>query len=97
MLAVSLMQPLGQAFVQIVGLGYWVASSFNLRTVGRIASVNKCRFILDGLWRVTIGVGLIPSAFGLTTSIFVSEPALYNLEVKGRPLATLNDVKRVYG
>ncbi|KAH8747617.1 phosphate transporter [Diaporthe sp. PMI_573] len=101
-LAVFIMQPLGQALVQLVGLfsllGWSETRQLEVMNCGlNVELVGKCSLILDRIWRVVIAAGLVPIIFGLAVSIFVPESGMFNLEVKGNPLVALNDIKRIYG
>jgi MFS transporter, PHS family, inorganic phosphate transporter len=99
--SVFLMQPIGQALAQIVGL--WVLISGGNDT--RLREMNcgidllhepECRKIVDGIWRIVIGSGAIPALLAIIFRFFLFDCGLYQLEVKNKPRLALRDTRRIY-
>ena len=100
--AVFLAHPLGQALVHFVGLsllhGSGESSKLQLLNCGvDMTSAVDCSRILDGFWRIVIGVGLVPTLFCILLSLTVPESALYQLEVRRDSVTALENVACVYG
>lgn len=100
--SVFLMQPVGQALAQIVGI--WVLlgrdDQYNLQAMQ--CGINtkyeeECRKIIDGIWRIVIGSGCVPAVLAIIFRFFLYDSGLYNLEVKRKPGTAFRDTQRVYG
>ncbi|KAF5517525.1 Repressible high-affinity phosphate permease [Colletotrichum aenigma] len=97
-----MMQPIGQALAQLVGL--WVL-------VGREQSAGlqqmqcgldmkfdrECRRTVDGIWRIVIGSGAVPALLAIIFRFFLFDCGLYSLEVRNKPGIALRNTQRVYG
>lgn len=100
--SVFMMQPIGQALAQLVGL--WVLlgreDSYMLaeKQCGLDAKFDQeCRQIVDGIWRIVIWSGAVPALLAIIFRFFLYDCGLYSLEVKNRPGIALRNTQRVYG
>lgn len=100
--SVFLMQPVGQALAQLVGI--WVLigrdDKYNLRAMqcGIDAKYEEeCKTIIDGIWRIVIGSGCVPAMLAIIFRFFLYDCGLYSLEVKAKPGTAFRDTQRVYG
>lgn len=100
--SVFLMQPVGQALAQLVGL--WVVlgreNEYKLREMQcglNTRYEDECRQIIDGIWRIVTGSGAIPALLAIIFRFFLYDCGLYSLEVKSKPGRALRDTQRVYG
>ncbi len=100
--SVFLMQPVGQALAQLVGV--WVLlgrdNMYNLQDMQ--CGINKdneaaCKQIIDGVWRIVIGSGAVPAVLAIVFRFFLYDCGLYTLEVKNKPGNAFRDTQRVYG
>lgn len=100
--SVFLMQPVGQALAQLVGI--WVLmgrdDQYNLRAMQ--CGINtkyeeECKVIIDGIWRIVIGSGCVPAVLAIIFRFFLYDCGLYTLEVKAKPGTAFRDTQRVYG
>lgn len=100
--SVFLMQPVGQALAQIVGvlvlLGEDNAHGLHDKQCG-LDSLHEeeCRKIIDGTWRIVIGSGAVPALLAIIFRFFLYDCGLYTLEVKNKPGNAFRDTQRVYG
>ncbi|KAF2468446.1 phosphate transporter [Lindgomyces ingoldianus] len=101
--AVFLMQPVGQLFAHLVGL--WVLFGLDKRdhlqencskTADAIA-LAKCTSTVDSIWRIVTGVGAAPALIAILFRLLISDPGLYDLEVKKNLPRALRSTRRVYG
>ncbi|KAK0612953.1 inorganic phosphate transporter [Bombardia bombarda] len=97
--SVFLMQPVGQALAQLVGL--WVllgAHELHEMQCG-LNSLHdeKCKVIIDRMWRIVIGSGAIPALLAIIFRFLLYDCGLYTLEVKDKPGNAFRDTQRVYG
>ncbi|KAK3311332.1 major facilitator superfamily domain-containing protein [Chaetomium strumarium] len=100
--SVFLMQPVGQALAQLVGL--WVllgedrAHNLHDKQCGIDAlHEEECKKIIDGIWRLVIGSGAVPALLAIIFRFFLYDCGLYTLEVKNKPGNAFRDTQRVYG
>ncbi|KAG6067444.1 hypothetical protein E4U33_005275 [Claviceps sp. LM78 group G4] len=100
--SVFLMQPVGQALAQLVGL--WVLLGFDrsskLQTLQcglNTAHHEECRQAVDGIWRIVIGSGAIPALLAIIFRFFLFDCGLYSLEVRDKPAVAIRNTQRVYG
>ena len=100
--SVFMMQPIGQALAQLVGL--WVLlgreDSYHLRELQCGVNENnaqRCREIVDGIWRIVVGSGAIPALLAIIFRFFLFDCGLYTLEVKNNPGIALRNTQKVYG
>ncbi|KAG6008964.1 hypothetical protein E4U21_003516 [Claviceps maximensis] len=100
--SVFLMQPVGQALAQLVGL--WVLlgfdSSSKLQTLQcglNTAHQDECRQAVDGIWRIVIGSGAMPALLAIIFRFFLFDCGLYSLEVRDKPAIAIMNTQRVYG
>lgn len=100
--SVFLMQPVGQALAQLVGI--WVLMGrddmYDLRAMQ--CGINtkyeeECKTIIDGIWRIVIGSGCVPAMLAIIFRFFLYDCGLYSLEVKAKPGTAFRDTQRVYG
>ena len=100
--SVFLMQPVGQALAQIVGL--WVLLGFD--SAKELQSMRcgldslhdeACRKAVDGIWRIVIGSGAIPALLAIIFRFFLFDCGLYSLEVLKKPEVAIVNTQRVYG
>lgn len=100
--SVFLMQPIGQALAQLVGL--WVLlgfeSSKNIRAMQcglNTLHEEECRQAVDGIWRIVIGSGAVPALLAIIFRFFLFDCGLYSLEVRNKPAVAIMNTQRVYG
>lgn len=100
--SVFLMQPVGQALAQLVGV--WVLlgrnSQYDLQAMQcgiNTLHEDECKRIIDGVWRIVIGSGCVPAVLAIVFRFFLYDCGLYSLEVKGKPGTAFRDTQRVYG
>ncbi|KAK4144657.1 putative inorganic phosphate transporter [Dichotomopilus funicola] len=100
--SVFLMQPVGQALAQIVGvwvlLGEDTAHGLQEKQCGlNSLHEEECKKIIDGTWRIVIGSGAVPALLAIIFRFFLYDCGLYTLEVKNKPGNAFRDTQRVYG
>ncbi|KAL2137092.1 hypothetical protein VTI74DRAFT_9698 [Chaetomium olivicolor] len=100
--SVFLMQPVGQALAQIVGvwviLGENAAHGLHDKQCGlNVLHEEECKKIIDGTWRIVIGSGAVPALLAIIFRFFLYDCGLYTLEVKDKPGNAFRDTQRVYG
>lgn len=100
--SVFLMQPVGQALAQLVGL--WVLLGFEkthdlraMRCGLDTLNEEKCRKALDGVWRIVIGSGAIPALLAIIFRFFLFDCGIYSLEVRNKASIALINTQRIYG
>ena len=100
--SVFLMQPVGQALAQLVGV--WVVlgrdNMYGLQELQcglNLDNEAECKKIIDGVWRIVIGSGAVPAALAIVFRFFLYDCGLYTLEVKNKPGNAFRDTQRVYG
>ncbi|KAF7556612.1 hypothetical protein G7046_g6268 [Stylonectria norvegica] len=100
--SVFLMQPIGQALAQLVGL--WVLLGFesthNLREMRcgiDTLHEEECRKAVDGIWRIVIGSGAVPALLAIIFRFFLFDCGIYSLEVRNKPDLAIMNTQRVYG
>lgn len=100
--SVFLMQPVGQALAQLVGV--WVVLGNEkehgleaLRCGLDLKNQEECKKIVDGIWRIVIGSGAIPALLAIIFRFFLFDCGLYTLEVKGKPGTAFRDTQKIYG
>ncbi|KAB5536595.1 major facilitator superfamily domain-containing protein [Coniochaeta sp. 2T2.1] len=100
--SVFLMQPVGQALAQLVGV--WVLLGRNkqfgleeMRCGIDLKNEEACKKAVDGIWRIVIGTGAVPAVLAILFRFFLYDCGLYTLEVKGKPGNAFRDTQRVYG
>ncbi|KAK2591402.1 hypothetical protein QQS21_010908 [Conoideocrella luteorostrata] len=100
--SVFLMQPVGQALAQLVGL--WVLLGFEstnklqaMQCGLNTAFQDECRKAVDGIWRIVIGSGAIPALLAIIFRFFLFDCGLYSLEVRNKPAVAIMNTQRVYG
>ncbi|EHK16425.1 uncharacterized protein TRIVIDRAFT_40830 [Trichoderma virens Gv29-8] len=100
--SVFLMQPVGQALAQIIGL--LVLIGFNnthkleeMRCGLDTLHEEECRRAVDGIWRIVIGSGAVPALLAIIFRFFLFDCGLYSLEVKNKPAVAIMNTQRVYG
>ncbi|GKT89864.1 phosphate transporter [Colletotrichum tofieldiae] len=97
-----MMQPIGQALAQLVGL--WVllgrekSEGLQAMQCGLDMKFDReCRRIVDGIWRIVIGSGAVPALLAIIFRFFLFDCGLYSLEVRNKPGIALRNTQRVYG
>ncbi|KAK4162088.1 putative inorganic phosphate transporter [Cladorrhinum sp. PSN259] len=100
--SVFLMQPVGQALAQLVGLlvllGANRAHNLNELRCGLDSQhEEECKKHIDGIWRIVIGSGAVPALLAIIFRFFLYDCGLYTLEVKNKPGNAFRDTQRVYG
>ncbi|KAK3299084.1 major facilitator superfamily domain-containing protein [Chaetomium fimeti] len=100
--SVFLMQPVGQALAQIVGV--WVLLGENaghglhdMKCGLDSLHEEECKKIIDGTWRIVIGSGAVPALLAIIFRFFLYDCGLYTLEVKNKPGNAFRDTQRIYG
>ncbi len=100
--SVFLMQPVGQARAQLVGvwvvLGRAAQFGFDDLQCGIDATNDvECKKIVDGIWRIVVGSGAVPALLAIIFRFFLYDCGLYTLEVKNKPGTAFRDTQRIYG
>jgi PHS family inorganic phosphate transporter-like MFS transporter len=100
--SVFLMQPVGQALAQLVGvwvlLGHEATYGLEEKQCGlNSLHEEECKKIADGIWRIVIGSGAVPAVLAIIFRFFLYDCGLYTLEVKNKPGNAFRDTQRVYG
>ncbi|KAK7757827.1 hypothetical protein SLS62_000205 [Diatrype stigma] len=100
--SVFLMQPVGQALAQLVGLWVLLGREGRFQLAELQCGLNdlheaQCRRAVDGIWRIVIGSGAVPALLAIVFRFFLYDCGLYSLEVKNKPGIALRDTQRVYG
>ncbi|KAK2063859.1 phosphate transporter [Colletotrichum caudatum] len=97
-----MMQPIGQALAQLVGL--WVLLGRERREGLQAMQCGldmkfdrECRRIVDGIWRIVIGSGAVPALLAIIFRFFLFDCGLYSLDVRDKPGIALRNTQRVYG
>lgn len=100
--SVFMMQPVGQALAQLVGLWVVIGQNNKYDLQGMQCGINdkyehECKQIVDGIWRIVIGSGCVPALLAIIFRFFLYDCGLYSLEVKAKPGTAFRDTQRVYG
>ncbi|KAL6858586.1 inorganic phosphate transporter [Trichoderma novae-zelandiae] len=100
--SVFLMQPVGQALAQIIGLlvliGFNNTHGLKEKRCGLdTLHEEECRRAVDGIWRIVIGSGAVPALLAIIFRFFLFDCGLYSLEVKSKPAVAIMNTQRVYG
>ena len=101
--AVFLMQPVGQLFAQLVGFCVLIGLDKrdhiqeNCSKTADAAALAKCTSTVDSIWRIVTGVGAAPALIAILFRLLISDPGLYDLEVKKDLPRALRSTRRVYG
>ncbi|KAK4682083.1 hypothetical protein QC764_113820 [Podospora pseudoanserina] len=100
--SVFLMQPVGQALAQLVGLFVLLGENrahrlHELQCGIDTRNEEECKTIIDGIWRIVIGSGAVPAILAIIFRFFLYDCGLYTLEVKNKPGNAFRDTQRVYG
>ncbi|KAF7548367.1 hypothetical protein G7Z17_g7104 [Cylindrodendrum hubeiense] len=100
--SVFMMQPIGQALAQIVGLFVLLGfeKSHNLREMRcglDTLHEEECRKALDGIWRIVIGSGAVPALLAIIFRFFLFDCGIYSLEVRNKSAVALMNTQRIYG
>ncbi|SPN97811.1 related to high-affinity phosphate permease, phosphate-repressible [Cephalotrichum gorgonifer] len=100
--SVFMMQPIGQALAQLVGL--WVLlgreNMFGLKAMQCGLNTKydeECRKAVDGIWRIVIGCGAVPAVLAIIFRFFLFDSGIYSLEVRNKAGAALRNTQKVYG
>jgi MFS transporter, PHS family, inorganic phosphate transporter len=100
--SVFMMQPVGQALAQLVGLWVLLGREDVYKLQAMQCGLNtkyeeECRRIVDGIWRIVIGSGAIPALLAIIFRFFLFDCGLYSLEVKNKAGMALRNTQKVYG
>lgn len=100
--SVFMMQPVGQALAQLVGLWVVIGQNNKYDIQGMQCGINdmyeqECKQVIDGIWRIVIGSGCVPALLAIIFRFFLYDCGLYSLEVKAKPGTAFRDTQRVYG
>ncbi|KAL2199699.1 major facilitator superfamily domain-containing protein [Corynascus similis CBS 632.67] len=100
--SVFLMQPVGQALAQIVGVWVLLGEDATHGLHGKQCGIDmlheeECKKVIDGTWRIVIGSGAVPALLAIIFRFFLYDCGLYTLEVKNKPGNAFRDTQRVYG
>ncbi|KAK0706306.1 major facilitator superfamily domain-containing protein [Lasiosphaeria miniovina] len=98
MVAVFLMQPLGQLISQLVAYGVLLGynKTYNLQSC-RAPSEGDCGKIVDMIWRWVAGVGAIPALIAIIFRFQINDPGLYDLDVKDEGTRAVQNTMTLYG
>ncbi|PSR90435.1 major facilitator superfamily domain-containing protein [Coniella lustricola] len=100
--SVFLMQPVGQALAQLVGIWVVLGMDKQHHLQAMQCGINtkyaeECKKIVDGIWRIVIGSGCVPAVLAIIFRFFLYDCGLYSLEVKNKPGTAFRDTQKVYG
>ncbi|KAK7432567.1 hypothetical protein QQZ08_000774 [Neonectria magnoliae] len=100
--SVFMMQPIGQALAQLVGLFVLLGfeKTHNLREMRcglDTLHEEECRKAVDGIWRIVIGSGAVPALLAIIFRFFLFDCGIYSLEVRNKPAIALMNTQRIYG
>ena len=100
--SVFLMQPVGQALAQLVGVFVVLGRENQYGLEAMQCGLNdkyseECKRIIDGVWRIVIGSGAVPALLAIIFRFFLYDCGLYTLEVKSKPGTAFRDTQRIYG
>ncbi|CAM1507289.1 Fc.00g069300.m01.CDS01 [Cosmosporella sp. VM-42] len=100
--SVFLMQPIGQALAQLVGLfvllGFEKSHNIQAMRCGLdTLHEEECRKAVDGIWRIVIGSGAVPALLAIIFRFFLFDCGIYSLEVRNKSAIALMNTQRIYG
>ena len=100
--SVFLMQPVGQALAQLVGLWVLIGREREYGLQAMQCGINtkydeECKKIVDGIWRIVIGSGAVPALLAIIFRFFLFDCGIYSLEVRNKPDIALMNTQRIYG
>lgn len=100
--SVFMMQPIGQALAQLVGLFVLLGFSDTKKLQDMRCGLDtlyeeECKQAVDGIWRIVIGSGAIPALLAIIFRFFLFDCGLYSLEVRNKPAVALLNTRGVYG
>ncbi|KAK3303018.1 major facilitator superfamily domain-containing protein [Chaetomium strumarium] len=99
MVAVFLMQPLGQLISQLVALGVLLgySSGYNLQSCHAPSDDNgNCGRVVDSIWRWVAGVGAIPALVAIIFRFQIDDPGLYDLDVRDEGTRAVQNTMLLY-
>ncbi len=99
MVAVFLMQPLGQFMSQLVAYGVLRGynNSYDLQSCHNPADDNgNCGRVVDSIWRWVAGVGAIPALIAILFRFQIEDPGLYDLDVKDEGTRAVQNTMMLY-
>ncbi|KAK4031645.1 hypothetical protein C8A01DRAFT_41904, partial [Parachaetomium inaequale] len=99
MVAVFLMQPLGQLISQLVAYGVLLGynNSYDLHSCFKADDDNgNCGRVVDSIWRWVAGVGAIPALVALIFRFQIDDPGLYDLDVKDEGTRAVQNTMMLY-
>lgn len=101
MAAVFLMQPVGQLVAQLVGLAVLVG--YNSTSGGALTNCFSpdssdfvCGKAVDGIWRWVTAVGAIPALLAIVFRFMITDPGLYDLDVKNEGDRAIRNTDNLY-
>ncbi|KAF4971156.1 hypothetical protein FZEAL_9910 [Fusarium zealandicum] len=100
--SVFMMQPIGQALAQLVGLFVLLGFQRSHDLQGMRCGLDRlheedCKKALDGIWRIVIGSGAVPALLAIIFRFFLFDCGNYSLEVRNKPGIALMNTQRIYG
>ncbi|KAF5018594.1 hypothetical protein F66182_9423 [Fusarium sp. NRRL 66182] len=100
--SVFMMQPIGQALAQLVGLFVLLGFQRSHDLQGMRCGLDRlheeeCKTALDGVWRIVIGSGAVPALLAIIFRFFLFDCGIYSLEVRNKPRVALVNTQRIYG
>ncbi|KAM0198042.1 hypothetical protein ACHAPI_004371 [Fusarium lateritium] len=100
--SVFMMQPIGQALAQLVGLFVLLGFQRTHDLQGMRCGLDRlheeeCKKALDGVWRIVIGSGAVPALLAIIFRFFLFDCGIYSLEVRNKPGMALVNTQRIYG
>lgn len=100
--SVFMMQPIGQALAQLVGLFVLLGFQRSHDLQGMRCGLDRlheeeCKKALDGVWRIVIGSGAVPALLAIIFRFFLFDCGIYSLEVRNKPRMALVNTQRIYG
>jgi PHS family inorganic phosphate transporter-like MFS transporter len=99
MVAVFLMQPLGQLISQLVALGVLLGynNGYNLQSCYSPSDDDgNCGRVVDSIWRWVAGVGAIPALVAIIFRFQIDDPGLYDLDVRDEGTRAVQNTMMLY-
>lgn len=97
MVAVFLMQPVGQFISQLVAYGVLLgySNTYDLRSCYR-PEHGDCGKAVDSIWRWVAGAGAIPAVVAIIFRFQIDDPGLYDLDVRDEGTRAVQNTMVLY-
>lgn len=91
-------QPIGQLLANVLSLGAVEAFQSRINVPGQSCGDNEsCVRAVDRLWRIVVGVGIVPAAIALIFRFTIPESPRYKLDILQNVHSTFEDMRDFYG